>query len=226
MPLYIFGTGGHIYEEPSLFIAVVAWPELLLRDDTAFDHHHACLVAYMLRAQADIEPTWASRPHFLKPCYLFPSRIEIFQSMTKTLARFGQAMTCALIARPFVAARLFSDPPPLPPGLERTSLNAVMNYVLGTRTDQPNFEQKVFRRHKPVLHLALALDQWLLRQRTPLEVIFLGHGLPWLVNQAQQLEGPVSTLQQFRVDPAGQIQIRLRELVSTGVPSEDTSKKA
>ncbi len=101
-----------------------------------------------------------------------------------------------------------------------------MNYVLGTRTDQPNFAQKVFRRHKPVLHLALALDQWLLGQRTPIEVVLLGHGLPWLVNQAQQLESPVSTLRQFRIDPAGQIQIRMRELVSTGEPSEDTSRTA
>jgi hypothetical protein len=155
----------------------------------------------------------------IKPGYLLMEAGDVSRSVSATARRLGQALTVARAARPFVGKALHGSPPPLPRPVSRLSLNAVIPFVLGdeSETDPHNFEQRVFRRTLPVLHLAVALEHAIdaveaAAGRSPgLEELFwmADHFLPWLVERGMTLEEPVLAIKEFKVPADHQLRVRL-----------------
>jgi hypothetical protein len=138
--------------------------------------------------------------------------------VSETTKRLGQALVVARAARPFVAKTLDGMPPPLPKDVPRLSLNSVIPFVLGDEdeTDPHNFEQRVFRRTLPVLHLAVALEQAIdaaeLTTGHPpgLEALLIEQQfLPWLVACAEALESVVLAIREYEVSADRLLRVRL-----------------
>lgn len=111
-----------------------------------------------------------------------------------------------------------AEPPPLPTTVARLSLNQVIPYALGDRaqTDVHNFEQRVFRRVIPVLHLAVALEQVIdaievrNRQSPSLEDLLMAQTFaPCLVERAEQLEAVLLAVTEFKIRSERLVQFRL-----------------
>ncbi|MFZ4411318.1 MAG: hypothetical protein ACOYOH_28520 [Paracraurococcus sp.] len=102
--------------------------------------------------------------------------------------------------------------------MARLSLNEVTSYALGNEaeTDPHNFEQRVFRRSLPVLHLAVALEQALTtteaatgKPMRPEGLMLTREFLPWLVARATELEPAILAIRAFTVPPERLLQVRL-----------------
>jgi hypothetical protein len=127
-------------------------------------------------------------------------------------------MVAVRVARPFVQEALTGQAPSLPADIAKASINRIVPWVLDAEglssMDPHNFEQRMFRRALPVLHLALALDQGLdlvERQtgRPPtLESVLINEDLTAaILLQAEELAEVVLRIRRFRVDPETQIRL-------------------
>jgi hypothetical protein len=177
------------------------------------------LVGHILQSAAAESPEWSRTGQTLKPLYLMLDPADIARSMKLTVARLQDALKVARVARPFIGKAVSGAPPALPAEVERLSLNAVIPFVLGDEdpTDPHNFEQRVFRRTLPVLHLAIALEQALMTaeaasgRRPSLEALTLEPAcLPWIIDHAAALEGAVLAIQEFKVPEDRLLRVRLR----------------
>ncbi|MGG5890839.1 hypothetical protein ACLF3G_27505 [Falsiroseomonas sp. HC035] len=202
-------------EATAAILAAVAWPDEL-PDGERLARAQAALVGHLLQETANADPAWAWRPQLIKPGYLLMEPKQAALSLKTTSKRLTEALTVARVARPFVAKVLTGVAPPLPKGVMRLSLNAVIPKVLSEYEDQHNFEQRVFRRTLPVLHLALALELAIgaaeeTAGRSPgLEELLISDDLPgWLIGRAEALETAVLSIRQFAVPAERQLRVRL-----------------
>jgi hypothetical protein len=219
MPQFMTLDATFPFEATAAVLAAIAWPEDL-PDGKRLAVAQAALVGHLMRAAASADPEWAWRPQLLKPGYLLIGAGEVARSVRVTSKRLKEALIAARAARPFVAEVLTGAKPPLPRAVTRLTLNAVIPAAMDEydETDPHNFEQRVFRRTLPVLHLALALEMAIgaaeeAAGRPPsLEEVLIGDGVPaLLVNRAEALEAALLSIRQFTVPAERQLQVRLRE---------------
>lgn len=112
------------------------------------------------------------------------------------------------------------------PGVERPGLMAMIRSVLPSPSEAAakNFRHRVFEPSKPVLHLALALDNVLgdleRSGRPPNNVLAAGWNpdvVRALIVAAEAFEAPLPRIAQFGVDPVDLVRVRL-----AGWTSSDT----
>ncbi|MGK7870547.1 hypothetical protein [Falsiroseomonas sp. E2-1-a20] len=219
MPQFMTLDATFPFEATAAVLAAIAWPEDFPNEKRFVDAQTA-LVGHLLRAVDSVDPEWAWRPQLLKPGYLLIEAGKVARSLKVTSRRIKEALIAARAARPFVAEVLTGAKPPLPRGVTRLSLNAVIPAAMDEwdETDPHNFEQRAFRRTLPVLHLALALEMAIgaaeeQAGRPPsLEELLIGDGLPaFLVNLAEPLEAAVLSIRKFKVPAKRQLQVRLKK---------------
>jgi hypothetical protein len=209
-----------LLEAAAVFLAALTWPERLSSNQPPYVQAAGALVAHIYRSAAQIDPDWAWRAQCLKPGPLLIEPKTVDRKRTQTVRRLQEALKVARIARPFIAKVELPKPPPLPQDVPRLSLNVVIPYALGDEdmTDPHNFEQRVFRRTVPVLHLVIALERALMEVEAAtghapsLEILLTMEDIvPWLVETAERLEAPVLAIRQFKVPPDRQISLRLAD---------------
>jgi hypothetical protein len=119
---------------------------------------HAALCGHILRWTAELSEEWRWTPQYVKPGYLLVPADEVDRAIRFVAKRINQRLMAAHTAIPFLQ-QLVAPSKPLPAGLEPLSLNRATEHTLlgSDRYDGHNFEARVFRPSKPVLHIACAM---------------------------------------------------------------------
>jgi len=148
------------WEAWSAALCVLAWPDRVASVEW-MAQTQLCFGSAMLRGRAAVEPEWARQPLTIRPAYLLASVGEVDRRARQTQRRLNEALTVARIVRPFFQADVLAMEPRLPNAIRRLSLNEVVGYVMEAQqsVDGHNFEAREFRRMRPVLHVAMALEQ-------------------------------------------------------------------
>ena len=154
------------YEAGAALLTALSWPEMI--DDVgAMGKRHAALCQMYMTAQiefqaarAETDPSGTVDLAAVKPLYLTqpPKWVSTFDD--ELHRRLDDRMVAARVAIPFLrqAAGL---PVQLPPGVKRLSLDRVTNLVLDDKLtrekDDKNFQARVWRPSRPVIHIASAI---------------------------------------------------------------------
>lgn len=204
-----------VYEIWAEVLAAVAWPEAV-PDGRRLVEARVALVRLVFEDAATCDPDWPWTLQAIRPGYLLLPRNARVQR--ETFNRVRDALVAARIARPFIQPELFPDPPPLPRGVDRRSVQSVAGFVLPPdRHADLNLEvRRRFRRYLPVLHLACALEQLIDRGERAIgrSIAFTDladrkEGLSFLVDLAERLEPVVAGIPRLRVPAARQLRVRL-----------------
>lgn len=179
------------WEAWSAALCVLAWPDQIANVEW-MAQTQLCFGCAMLRGRAAAEPDWARQLLSIRPAYLLLPPGEVDRRSGQTQRRLYEALQVARIARPFFQADVLGMAPRLPESIQRLSLNGVVGYVLKPQPsiDPHNFEAREFRRMRPVLHIAMGLEQVLGKVTEA-----LGAQPPSLSQLAWDLE-PIKTLLQ------------------------------
>jgi hypothetical protein len=148
------------WEAWSAALCVLAWPDRVANVEW-MAQTQLCFGCAMLRGRAAVEPEWARQPLTIRPAYLLLPPGGVDRRTGQTQRRLYQALQVARIVRPFFQADVQEMEPRLPNAIQRLSLNQIVGYVLEAQPsiDSHNFEAREFRCMRPVLHIAMRLEQ-------------------------------------------------------------------
>ena len=154
------------YEAGAALLTALAWPEMI-DDADAMGKRHAALCQMYVTAQiecqaarAETDPSAAVDLAAIKPLYLTQPHKWVSTFDDELHRQLDDRMMAARVAIPFLrqAAGL---PVQLPPGVKRLSLDQITNMVLDDKLtrekDVKNFQARVWRPSRPVIHIASAI---------------------------------------------------------------------
>lgn len=151
--------GDHTYEAGAVLLSVLAWPEMI-GDDRAMGQRHAALCQMYLAARSDADPGWANRPQLIKPLYFTQPERRVRRFDRELHGRLDDRMVAARVAIPFLRVAAGQEAN-LPGHVKRLSLEQVTELVLPDRLtrerDPKNFQTRVWRPSRPVIHIASAI---------------------------------------------------------------------
>jgi hypothetical protein len=203
-----------VYEAGALVITWLAYPD---GNEDLRDRVHAALCACAIRATAENDPEWANAPQMLKPIYALRTETEISRGLRQLKRRLRDRMVAARMAYPFLHEVNFGEPPILPPGVKRLSINAMSELVLedAGQSDPENVKTRVWRPSLPVIHLATAVHGFLHLSEKAADppgigsLIFHRDVIEYVVRNAEACESLVGRSPRIRVKPDRLIKFRL-----------------
>lgn len=196
-------------------LCAIAWPEEP-EDGLAFSKRWSALVARAYREAAQSDDDWAEQPQPVRPMHLWEHGQDVRRSIASIDERLAKARQVAQLVRPPVLLAATGEWSL--PGVERPGLMAMIRSVLPSPSEAAakNFRRRVFEPSKPVLHLALALDNVLgdleRSGHPPQNVLAAGWNpdhVRCLVGPAEVLEDKIPLIEQFGVDPGDLVRVRL-----------------
>ena len=209
-----------IYEAGAILLTLLACPGAKDAKDTdeVRGGFHQTLCSMALQAQALIDPEWARSPQSIKPLYLLRSDRDIARDLKLLGRRLRDRAVAARMAIAFLKEVETGEPPRLPAGLTRLSINELSKLVLpdSGQRDPENVESRIWRPSRPVIHLAAATqvlmqmtERAIKRQLTFWDVLFNQDVIEWVVTAAKRYERLIGRSTRMHVDPKLLIRVRL-----------------
>ena len=220
------------YECGAILFSRPAFPEPDADSDLARLHASLCHLA--LRAIADGDEQWRWSPQLIKPGYALLSESEVRTASRTVDRRLRDRLQAAIVAKPFLEQATTGQPPTLPSGVEKLSLNSMAKYLLFRGKsdhdygDVRNLHARVWRPSLPVIRLAVALN--VLFERTKPagpdklgihDLIRSREAIEFLVETAQSLEGLVTQIPALGISevftsavPADELEIQKKALLA------------
>ena len=144
------------YDVSALIISTWACPED--KEKALRERLYLSLCSLFIRDSARRGAEWAQRPQLIIPNQACRAEDDI-RSDVKTLERrFKDRMTAGRMVVAFLQEVEMGTVPPLPPRVDRISINEMAGYALEGRgiVDRTNMKSRVFRPSRRVLHLCAA----------------------------------------------------------------------
>lgn len=206
-----------VYEAGATLLTLLACPSAKDTDEVR-GGFHATLCSLALQVQAVIQPEWARSPQSIKPLYFLRSDRDIARDLKLLARRLRDRAVAARMAIAFLKEAETGEPPTLPEGLKRLSINELSKLVLpdSGQRDPENIETRIWRPSRPVIHLAAATqvlmqmtERAIKRRLTFWDVLFNRDVIEWLVTAAETYEGLIGRSTRMHVDPELLIRVRL-----------------
>jgi len=205
-----------VYEAGAFIVSLLAYPGESTRDDERRRGAYTSLCACVLRAQAETDSNWATRPQSIKPVYMSQTERAQNQGLGTLRRRLRDRMIAARMAYPFLRDVETGEVPELPPGVKRLSINAMSQLVLEDAgySDPENVETRIWRPSRPVIHLASAVHDYL--HRIGVEHLGLGgllmrrEVIEHVVRNAEYCEALVRRSNRLHVDADSLVKLRLK----------------
>ena len=205
-----------VYEAGAFIVSLLAYPGESTRDDERRRGAYTSLCACVLRAQAETDSNWATRPQSIKPVYMSQTERAQNQGLGTLPRRLRDRMIAARMAYPFLRDVETGEVPELPPGVKRLSINAMSQLVLEDAgySDPENVETRIWRPSRPVIHLASAVHDYL--HRIGVEHLGLGgllmrrEVIEHVVRNAEYCEALVRRSNRLHVDADRLVKLRLK----------------
>lgn len=158
-PIGLHLDGDQPYEAGATLLTVLAWPEMI-DDAHAMSQRHAALCQIFLTARIDVDPASANLAQSVKPLYFRQPEKNVSRFDHQLHERLDDRMVAARVAIPFLRVAAGQEVN-LPKGVKRLSLDQITDMVLSdplTRERDPkNFQTRVWRPSRPVIHIASAV---------------------------------------------------------------------
>ena len=122
-----------VYEAGAFIVSLLAYPGGSTRDDERRRGAYTSLCACVLRAQAETDSNWATRPQSIKPVYMSQTERAQNQGLGTLPRRLRDRMIAARMASAFLREVETGEVPELPPGVKRLSINAMSELFSRTR---------------------------------------------------------------------------------------------
>jgi hypothetical protein len=205
-----------VYEAGAFMVSQLAYPGDSRQDDKRRCGVYTSLCACVLRARAETDPNWATRPQLVKAIYTSQTERDRNQGLRTLRHRLHDRMIAARMAYPFLIEAETGEIPKLPKGVKRLSINAMSELVLEDAgySDPENVETRIWRPSRPVIHLASAVHGCL-HLDPKIEALGLGAFLTrrdvieYVIRNAEYCEALVVRSRHLRVDADKLIKLRL-----------------
>jgi hypothetical protein len=205
-----------VYEAGAFMVSQLAYPGESRQDDERRCEVYTSLCACVLRARAEMDPNWVTRPQLVKPVYTSQTERDRNRGLQTLPRRLRDRMIAARMAYPFLIEAETGEVPKLPKNVKRLSINAISELVLEDAgfSDPENVETRIWRPSRPVIHLASAVHGCL-HLDPKIEAFGLGALLTcrdvieYVIRNAEYCEALVVRSRHLRVDADKLIKLRL-----------------
>jgi hypothetical protein len=206
-----------VYEVGAFMVSQLAYPGESRQDDKRRCEVYTSLCASVLRARAETDPNWVTRPQLVKPVYTSQTERDRHQGLRTLPRRLRDRMIAARMAYPFLIEAETGEVPKLPENVNRLSINAMSELVLEDAgfSDPENVETRIWRPSRPVIHLASAVHGYLhlVEPETAAlglaSLLYRRDVIEYVIRNAEYCEALVVRNRHLRIDADKLIKFRL-----------------
>src|SRR5690349_15917722 len=119
-----------VYEAGAFIVSLLAYPGEREQDDEWRKGAYTSLCTCVLRARAETDPGWETRPQLVKPVYTLQTERDCNRGLRTLRSRLHERMVAARMAYPFLIEAQTGEVPKLPSSVKRLSINAMAELVL------------------------------------------------------------------------------------------------